>query len=278
MVGEEKILRIYISADMEGVAGVTTWEEVESSGGTAYQRACRLFTGEVNAAIRGALAAGAIRIVVNDAHNRMHNLEGEALSFRACLITGAPKPLGMMEGIGPGFSAAFFLGYHARAGSPGNLAHTYTAAILSCRVNGQEVGEIGLNAWVAGFYGVPVVVLSGDNVACTEARELLGKIKTVVVKEARGYHSAYSLNPVVAREKIRAAVVEALGDLKSYTPFKPPSPVTLEMEFKEVSQAEAASLLPRSKRRGPRTVIYETKDYLEAYRAFRAMAALAKNG
>lgn len=124
VVGEEKILHIYISADMEGVAGVTTWEEVDPSGGTAYQRACRLLAGEVNAAIRGALAAGAVRIVVNDAHNRMYNLGSEALSPKARLITGAPKPLGMMEGIGSGFSAAFFLGYHARAGSPGNLAHT----------------------------------------------------------------------------------------------------------------------------------------------------------
>lgn len=262
---------------MEGVAGVTTWEEVEPSGGTAYQRACRLLAGEVNAAIRGALAAGALRIVVNDAHNHMRNLQGEELSLKACLITGTPKPLGMMEGIGPGFNAAFLLGYHARAGSPGCLAHTYTAAILSCRVNNREVGEIGLNAWVAGLYGVPVVVLSGDNVACAEAQDLLGKVKTVAVKEARGYHSAYSLNPVVAREKIRAAVVEALKELKSYTPLKPPSPVTLEVEFKEVSQAEAASLLPRSKRRGARTVVYETKNYLEAYRAFRTMAALAKN-
>lgn len=262
---------------MEGVAGITAWEEVEPSGGPAYQRACRLFAGEVNAAIRGALAAGAARIVVNDAHNRMYNLEAEALSPQARLIRGALKPLGMMEGIGPGFNAVFFLGYHARAGSPGILAHTYTEAILSCRVNGREVGEIGLNAWVAGFFGVPVVMVSGDNVACAEARELLGNVKTVVVKEARSFYAAYSLNPVVAREKIKLAALRALGDIKSFAPLRPPSPVFLEVEFKEVSQAEAASLLPRSKRRGARTVVYETKNYLEAYCAFRAMAALAKN-
>ncbi|MCG0277860.1 MAG: M55 family metallopeptidase [Thermanaeromonas sp.] len=270
-------MHVYISADMEGVAGVTTWEEVEPSGGNAYQRACRLLAGEVNAAVRGALAAGATRVVVNDAHNKMHNLQGEALSPKAHLIKGGPKPLGMMEGIDPRFNAVLFVGYHARAGSAGVLAHTYTAAILSCRVNGREVGEIGLNAWVAGLYGIPVVVVSGDNVACAEARELLGEVKTVVVKEARSYYSAYSLSPVAAREKIKLAVLEALGDIKSFAPLKPPAPVTLEVEFKEVSQAEAAALLPRSKRRGARTVVYETKSYMEAYRAFRAMAALAKS-
>lgn len=275
--GAWKTLRIYISVDMEGLSGVVAWNQVEPKGGSEYQHYCRLLTAEVNAAARGALSAGATEIIVNDGHNNMRNILSEALLPKARLITGENRLMGMMEGIGPSFSAAFFLGYHARAGSSGVLAHTYNEAVFSCRINGREVGEMGLNAMVAGYFGVPVVLLSGDNMVAAEAKQLLGNLEVVIVKEARGSSAARCLAPGVARERIRAAAARALGNLNRYKPLKPPATVTLEVEFKEVAQAEAACLLPRSKRRSARVVTYESTDYLETYRAFRAMASLAKH-
>lgn len=270
-------LRVYISVDMEGLSGVVSWNQVEAKGGLEYQHYCRLLTAEVNAAVRGALAAGATEIIVNDGHNNMRNILSEALVHKARLITGENKLMGMMEGIGPSFNAAFFLGYHARAGSSGVLAHTYNDAVFSCRINGRELGETGLNALVAGYFDVPVVLLSGDNIVAAEARQLLGNLEIVVVKEARGFYAARCLAPSVAREKIRTAAARALSNLSRYKPLKPPDTVTLEVEFKEAAQAEAACLLPRSKRRSARVVTYESTDYLETYRAFRAMTSLAKH-
>ncbi|MGI9952940.1 M55 family metallopeptidase [Moorellaceae bacterium AZ2] len=270
-------MRIYISVDMEGLSGVVSWDQVELKGGVEYRRACRLLAAEVNAAARGALAAGATEILVNDAHNHMRNIWSESLLPKVHLISGANKGLGMMEGIDRNCHAAFFLGYHARAGSPGVLAHTYNDTILCCRINGQEMGETGLNALVAGYYGVPVAFLSGDNIVAAEARKLLGSLEIVIVKEARGFHAARCLAPAVAREKIKAGAGRAVKNLSSYKPLKPPRPVVLEVEFKEADQAEMASLVPGSRRRGPRTVTYENNDYLEVYRAFRAMASLARH-
>lgn len=270
-------MRIYISVDMEGLSGVVSWSQVEMQGGEDYRRSCRLLAAEVNAAAGGALAAGATAILVNDAHNHMRNLWSEALLPRVQLISGSTKGLGMMEGISPAFQAAFFLGYHARAGSPGILAHTYNETILSCRVNGQEMGETGLNALVAGYYGVPVALLSGDNVVAVEAKGLLGNPEIVVVKEARGSQAARCLVPSLAREKIKAAAGRAVKNATNYKPLKPPRPAVLEVEFKEAGQAEMACLIPGSRRRGPRVVVFEHNDYLKVYRAFRAMARLAKD-
>ncbi|MGB9859013.1 MAG: M55 family metallopeptidase [Moorellaceae bacterium] len=269
---------MYISADMEGLSQVVSWQQVESTGGAEYQRCCRLLTLEVNAAVRGALAGGATEVIVNDGHNHMRNILRETLLPQAQLLTGSGKSLGMMEGIGREFHAAFFLGYHARAGSPGVLAHTFNEAVASCRLNGREVGETGLNALVAGYFGVPVVLLTGDNIVAAEARQLLGHIEVVMVKEARGFHAARCLAPGVVRERIRAAAARSLRNLSRYKPLRPPDSLTLEVEFKEVSQAEAACLLPGTQRRNSRTVIYKSPDYLEVYRAFRAMANLARQG
>ncbi|MBE3580968.1 MAG: M55 family metallopeptidase [Thermoanaerobacteraceae bacterium] len=270
-------MRIYISVDMEGLSGVVSWSQVEVQGGEEYRRSCRLLAAEVNAAASGALAAGATAILVNDAHNHMRNLWGEALLPRVQLISGSAKGLGMMEGIDRTFQAAFFLGYHARAGSPGILAHTCNETILSCRINGQEMGETGLNALVAGYYGVPVAFLSGDNIVAVEAKKLLGNLEIVIVKEARGSQAARCLAPAVAWEKIKAAAGRAVKNVTSYKPLKPPRPAVLEVEFKETGQAEMARLVPGSRRRSPRVVVYEHNDYLNVYRAFRAMAGLAKH-
>ncbi len=174
-------MRVYISADMEGVAGITRWEQVEASGGTEYERCRQLMTAEVNTAVEAALKSGASIVAVNDAHHSMCNLLVEKLHPRVQLISGSPKKIGMMDGIHRGFTAACLLGYHARARSHGVLAHTCSQLVHRLQVNGREMGELGLNALLAGYYGVPVVMVSGDQLLAAEARDLLTDTETVVV-------------------------------------------------------------------------------------------------
>ena len=188
----QKKLKVFISADMEGIAGVVNSDQTSSSGND-YNLARRWMTEEVNAAIRGALEAGATEIVVNDSHGSMRNIIVSELSPAARLITGSPKPLSMMQGIDDSFDAVIFIGYHAHAGTKdGVLDHTYSGSrIASIRVNGMELGETGLNALIAGWYGVPVVLVAGDSTVCSQAQEKLGKeLEVAPVKEAVGRYSA----------------------------------------------------------------------------------------
>jgi len=270
-------VRVYISADMEGVAGVTGWDQVDESGGAEYERCRRLMTTEVNTVVDAALKAGASGVTVNDAHDKMRNLLVENLHPGVQLISGSPKKLGMMEGIEKGFTFACLLGYHARAGSRGVLAHTYSEVVHRLRVNGREMGELGLNTLLAGYFGVPVVMVSGDQVVAVEAKELLGDIEAVVVKEARNYHAARSLSPKLARAKIRQGITRVMAQ-KSFTPLAPPAPATISIEFNDPGRAAAASILPRSRRTDAVTVIYTGNDYLEAYQAARSLIVLAKSG
>ncbi|MBE3572282.1 MAG: M55 family metallopeptidase [Moorella humiferrea] len=269
-------MRVYISADMEGVAGITIWEQVEAMGGEEYHRSRKLMTAEINAAIRGALEAGATGITVNDAHGRMHNILPEDLHPGAQLISGAPKKLGMMEGIEKGFAAACFIGYHARSGSGGVLAHTISDIVHSLEVNGREMGELGLNALLAGYFGVPVVLVSGDQFLADEAKNLLAGVEIIIVKEALNYHAARSLPPRLAREKIRQGLIKALNK-RSFHPLAAPAPATVTIKFNDPARAAAAAILPRSQRRDAVTVTYTGADFLEAYQAIRCLVALAKN-
>ncbi|BCV21408.1 M55 family metallopeptidase [Moorella sp. Hama-1] len=269
-------MRVYISADMEGVAGVWAWEQVETRGGGEYTRYQRLMTAEVNTVIHGALQAGATAVCINDAHGGMRNLLVENLHPGAQLITGTPKKLGMMEGIDRGFTAACFLGYHARAGSAGILAHTYSDVVHCLQVNGQEMGELGLNALLAGYFGVPVVMVSGDQVLAGEARKLLGEIEVVIVKEALNYHAARSLSPRQVRAKLLQGIARAL-ERKNLKPLSAPAPATVTIEFNDPARAAAAAILPRSRRLNAVTIAYTGDDYLEAYQAMRSLIALAKS-
>ncbi|MGI9862558.1 M55 family metallopeptidase [Moorella naiadis] len=270
-------MRVYISADMEGVAGVCAWQQVEASGGGEYIRYQRLMTAEVNAVIQGALKAGATTVYVNDAHGGMRNLLAENLHPGAQLISGTPKKLGMMEGIERGFTAACFLGYHARAGSPGVLAHTYSDVVHRLQVNGQEMGELGLNALLAGYFSVPVVMVSGDQVLAGEARKLLGEVEVVIVKEALNYHAVRSLSPRQVKEKLLQGIARAL-EKKNLKPLPAPAPATVTIVFNDPARAAAAAILPRSRRLNAVTVVYTGTDYLETYQALRSLIALAKSG
>jgi len=179
-------MKVYISCDMEGISGVVAGKQTEGNG-EEYKRAQKLMTDELNAAIEGALAGGATEILVNDSHGHMRNILIEELNPKAQLISGSPKPLLMMQGIDASFDAAFFIGYHAQAGTAYSvLDHTYAGIVYQVSLNGRPMGETGLNAALAGYFGVPVVLVSGDKLLVEEATALLGTVEGVAVKESCG--------------------------------------------------------------------------------------------
>jgi D-amino peptidase len=266
-------LKVFISVDMEGIAGIVH-EDQTKPGASEYDHSCRLMTGEANAAIEGALTAGATEIVVSDSHWDMRNLIPEQLHPAAELIQGSPRPWTMMQGLDSSFDAVCLIGYHTRAGTTGGVIdHTYTGSVLNVRLNDQTVGEIGLNAAFAGYHGVPVVLVSGDNHAVAEAHALLGDDLTgVVVKHGLARYAARSLAPSVAQERIREAITEALQQHRR--PFRIEPPITVTVDYMRSSQADVAAILPGAERIGARTVAWTHDDYLMAFRAVRTMFIL----
>ena len=271
-------MRVYISIDMEGVAGVVHEDQtnpVDPRHAGEYNRYRRLMTNEANAAIAGARESGATTVLVNDSHWIMRNLLAEELDPAAELMSGGPKRLSMVEGIDGGFDAALFVGYHAMAGTPHAIIdHTYTSRVYQARINGAPVGELALNAAMAGVHGVPVALVSGDQAVAAEARALLGdRVETVIVKEAVGRFAAKSASPSVACERIRSGAAAALR--RKHEPFTFPSPIVLEVDFTESQMADMAELVPGATRSRGRSVAYTSDDYREVFRAWRAMYNLA---
>jgi len=276
--GNEGKLKVFISVDMEGIAGVVNGDQTSISG-SGYALARRWMTGEVNAAVRGALKAGATEIVVNDSHGSMRNVIISELHDAAVLITGSPKPLSMMQGIDSSFDAAMFIGYHARAGSKdGVLDHTYSgSSVFSVKVNGLELGETGLNALVAGTYDVPVVLVTGDATLCAQAAKTLGdELETAVVKEAVGRYAAKSLTPENACRLIEEKAEAALKKRTRIKPFKLSPPYRFEVTFLRSAMADPAELIPRVERTGARSVRFQAQDYIQGLKLFRALIGLAR--
>jgi D-amino peptidase len=272
-------MRIYISADMEGISGVVHAEQT-APGAREYERACALMLGEVNAAIAGAYEGGATAVLVNDSHWNMRNLDLLGLDPRAELISGSPKPLSMMQGVDTGFDGVCFVGYHARAGTAAaSIDHTYTGQIFCVEVDGRELGELGLNSLLAGSFGVPAILATGDQQLVAEAQELLGAaLVTVQVKEAIGRSAARCLSADEARRRVRAgaqAAVERLRAGEAPAPLLPAAPSTIEVTFMKSEQAEMAALVPTSERVGARGVRFSNADYREVFRVWRAMHNLA---
>lgn len=270
-------MKIYISADMEGVAGITATEQTDPVGQPEYAYSCKLMTAEVRAACEGALDAGATEILVNDSHWNMRNIIHEELPPDVRLIRGSLKPLSMNQGLDPSCAAAAFVGYHAPIGTADAiLDHTYSGeTAYAVRINGEHCSEARINAAVAGYFGVPVVFISGDQNACADARSFLPWIEAVEVKQAMGRYAAASLSPANAQAAIKAGVRKAVQSYKSnakpYT-FKPP--VALEIVFTSTAKADVAALLPESVRTDARTLRFKSDDFLTVFKAFRAMLAL----
>ncbi len=272
--------KILIAADMEGVSGVVHWDQVDSNH-KEYDRFRKLMTGDVNAAVRGAYEGGASEVIVADGHGNMRNILIEELDPRARLNSGSPSPFAMVQGVDTGPDGAMFIGYHARVGSQnGILDHTWSSSIVaSVGLNGRPVGEIGWNAAVCGHFGVPVLLVSGDQTACAEAADLLGAIETVVVKQARGRMAAECLPPEVTRQHIFAAARRAVqrlatGDIPA--PLRLEPPVTLAVEFVTSDMADRAAILPEANRLEGKRVELVAGDVVLAYRSFRALVALAR--
>ncbi len=267
-------MKVYISCDMEGISGVVAGKQTDN--GEEYKRAQKLMTGEVNAAIEGALAGGASEVLVNDSHGSMRNILIEELNPSAQLISGSPKPLSMMQGIDESFDAAFFIGYHAQAGTAHSvLDHTYSGIVYQVSLNSRPLGETGLNAALAGYFGVPVVLVTGDKLLVEEATALLGTVEGVAVKESYGRYAARCLVPEAVHELIREATQSALSK-KGRKPFVVEPPITLAVDFTSSAHLDMAELIPGSRRTSGRHIEYTHDDLLTVYKVWRAMLKLAR--
>lgn len=271
-------MKILIATDMEGITGVTTWEQV-TPGHMEYTRFRKQMTEDVNAAIRGVCNAGADEVIVADGHWNGSNILVEDLDIRARLNTGSPSPFSMMQGIDESVDGVIFIGYHARNGSShAILDHTWSSrTVANVWLNDGLTGEYGLNAAVAGHFGVPVIMVSGDQTACGQVSQLLGDVETAVVKQASGRFAAECLSPEVTRETIcvsaeRAVERLAAGDVPD--PFVLDMPITVTVEFFTSDMADRASLIPFTKREGTR-VSFTAQEMASAYNGFRAMVTLA---
>jgi D-amino peptidase len=271
-------MRVYISVDMEGVAGVVHEDQtdpIDPRHAGEYNRFRRLMTSEANAAVEGALAAGATRVLVNDSHWLMRNLLAEELHPAAELLSGGPKLRSMVEGVDLGFDAAMFVGYHAMAGAASAVIdHTYTSIVHEVRLNGRPAGELAINAALAGIHGVPVVLVSGDQALAAEAKELLGQgVEAVVVKHAVGRFAARSVSPAESCRRLREGAAAALR--RTHEPLELQPPIRLQVEFALTQMADMAELVPGSVRTGGRTIGYVHDDFREVFRAWRALYNLA---
>jgi len=229
-------------------------------------------TREANAAIEGALAAGATEIIVRDSHGSALNLLPEMLHQSSKLIRDwSGGPMSMMEGIDSSYDAAIYVGYHARAGTPnGVLDHTSSGNVTDISVNGISMPETGYNALLAGYFGVPVVFVAGDQAVCDQALALLGNVETVAVKEGIGA-AALNLHPEVARQQIRAGVEKALKNLGGYKPYKLQAPYTMVLTLKTEQSIHEGAFYPGAQRTGDWELTYVAQDVLELMLAYRGM-------
>jgi len=276
VAAQPKKLKVYISADMEGIGGVSTWQIQAGSQGREYEKFRKLMTQEVNAAIAGAYDAGATEVLVSDSHADGQNIDVELLDPRAKLIRAWPRPLVMMQGVDSACDAVVFIGYHASEGQPAAiLAHTMSSRrIFEIKLNGTGVPEAAFNAAIAGEFGVPVVLLSGDQTIGEEARRLLGPIETVAVKQATGFYSATMMHPEEAQRLIRAGVKRGIERRAELRPYKLAHPVKLEITFKDTVNAELVSYLPGVERPRGNAVVFTARDMLEAARFLEAVTGL----
>ncbi len=250
-------LKIYISADMEGVVGVVTGDQLGPAG-FEYGKAREFMTREVLAAIDAAKAAGATEILVSDSHGNGENLLIEMFPEDVMVVRSWPRPLMMMQGIDETFDGAIFLGYHAGThNTAGVRAHTISSARLTdVRLNGTQVPEAGINAAIAGHFGVPIIMISGDDAAVAEAQALIGDIEGAVVKWNYGFHSARTLTPAAAYRLIGEKVTAAIRRLDAFEPFVMQTPVTLDVRFKSYRPVQMLSYLPIVEQTDSHTIRY----------------------
>ena len=264
-------MQVFIAVDLEGVAGYARWDNADR------QRERELITGDANAAVAGCFDAGATEVLVTEAHGNMRNILPELIDPRARFLSGEPKLLNHMAGIDGSFDAAMLVGYHAKAGTlAAVMCHTYSFGVFSLRFNGIEVGEIGTDAAIAGHFGVPVVLVAGDEAACVEARELIPGVGAVAVKKGVSRWAAEMLPLDSARHRIREGAAAGLKRRKRIKPFAIQPPVRVEITFTNPSFADALCDFPGAQRLDGCTVVHEgAPDFLAAFGWFSSAHFLA---
>jgi D-amino peptidase len=272
-------MKLLIAADMEGISGITRWEQVNISH-TEYAYGRSLLVADVNAAVEAALAAGVSEIQVSDGHWNGTNILLSDLHPAAQLHSGNPAPLAMVQGVQNGFDAAVFIGYHAMAGTPEAIMdHTWSSKnIANLWINHQLSGETALNASLCGYYHIPVLAVSGDQALAAEAKALIPEIETAIVKTATSRESGVCLPLELAHETIYETVYRGVMkflDGKGPKPLNPPSPVPIKLEFMHSQMAARACYLPGSVREDGRTVSFVAASMPDAFFAFRTMSTLA---
>ncbi|MCO6512098.1 MAG: M55 family metallopeptidase [Aridibacter famidurans] len=262
---QQKKMKIYISADMEGVVGAVSSDQL-GPGGFEYQKFREFMTAEVNAAIEAAREAGATEIVVSDSHGNAQNLLIDKLPKDILLVRGFPRPLMMMEGIDETFDGVIFIGYHSSTANPkGVRAHTMSSARLSdIRLNDVTMSEGSFNAAIAGHFGVPVIMISGDDAAVKEVTGVVGDIEGAVVKWNYGFHSARTMMPEAAYSLIREKVRKAMSRIGELKPYKVSTPVKLDVRFKSYRPSELLSYLSIVERTDSHSIRFSGKDMIEA--------------
>lgn len=263
-------MRVYISADIEGVTGLVSWAQCgrPHSDHYDYRWAREMMAHDVNAAIRGARGAGAEHIVVKDSHGNSKNLLIDMLEPGVELVSGHGSGAdGMMMGIDANFDAALLIGYHAMAGTlHGVMEHTVSGRVHRMTINGMPAGEIALSTGVAGRFGVPIVAVSSDAAGCAEARQLVPFVQTATTKEGFGRYMAKCLHPRDTARAIEEAAREGVRRCKSIDPWLPDEPVVIAIEFNRTEEADFAARLAGAVRKDAYTVEVSADDYATAHR------------
>ena len=262
--------KVYISVDMEGISGIIG-DDQTSAGQAEYARGRKLMVEDANAAIRGAFAGGATEVVVNDSHGGQRNLLPEDLDPRARLISHSFKRHGMVEGLDETFDSILFIGYHARAGAArGLFAHTGSGIVRDLQLNGVAVGEGGINAAMAAWYGVAVALVTGDDTAVEEVQAIVPGVKGVTVKRAINTRAVEMLPLAEARRLIEAGAKEAVAAAKKPAPVRK-GPYRVTMQFRDVTIPEVMSAFQELARPAPDTLAFQRDAMPEAYRLIRVL-------
>jgi len=271
-------LKLFLSTDFEGTSGIVAWEQIIEGNGE-YEQGRHLLTNEVNAVIQGALNGGASEFVVNDAHHAMRNLHPQDLLGRATLITGKHKPLYMMQGLDSSFDGICFVSYHGSIGAEhAVLSHTYNpGAIWEVRINGEVVGESGINALVAAHHRVPIILVSGDEATALEAQMIAPRAEKVVVKQSLGRFAASHIHPEVACAMLQTGAEKAVRNMQSMQTPQFKLPVKLEVTFMVADMAEMALWIRGVERVNARTVSIVSEDLLHLYRTFVTLVTLTRS-
>jgi D-amino peptidase len=277
MNGEQE-MKVLISVDMEGISGIVDRNQTGRDQ-LDYQKGRDLMVGDINSAIDGILDFGEAEILVSDGHGWMKNIEPAKLNKAAILVRGTPKPFSQIAGIDKNVDAVIFVGYHSKRGTHnGILSHTYSGRTIdSLKVNGMEIGETAMNAAIAGYYGVPLIFVSGDLAVTKEAEEVNTKIITVAVKEAISRTAAKCLHPEEAGAMIRKGVKKALSKRSQIEPFSFKPPIELEVKYTNALMADAVAFMPSAERIDGRTIRFVIDDYLKAFGAFIASVLISSS-